>query len=213
LPFVREGLERGERAYHVLPAHRRQDHLDQLLSAGIDVMAAQQSRQLEVAPPEEVYLRDGRFSKEAVLEVIQEVLKAGPTLGFPLTRVIALGFPLRLIAQTLLEDRSTASEWIEYETALNDVLPHHHDAVICCYDANLLNGAIAVDLLRTTRLSLSAADYTRIRFSCRQRNFWLKSLRAAGGHPNRTVAQRRGEMTTGRATICLRPAQRGAPRK
>lgn len=149
LPFVREGLERGERAYHVLPAHCRQDHLDQLLSAGIDVRAAQQRRQLELATPEEVYLRNGRFSKEAMLEVMQELLKAGPTLGFPLTRVIALGVPLRLIAQTLLQDRSTANEWIEYETALNDVLPHHHDAVICCYDANLLNGAIAVDLLRT----------------------------------------------------------------
>ena len=89
LPFVRDGLERGERAYHVLPARYRQEHLDQLRSAGIDVRAAQQRRQLEVATPEEVYLRNGRFSKEAMLEVIQEALKAGPTLGFPLTRLIA----------------------------------------------------------------------------------------------------------------------------
>ena len=83
LPFVRDGLERGERAYHVLPAHYRQEHLDQLLSAGIDVRAAQQRRQLEVATPEEVYLRNGRFSKEAMLEVIQEALKAGPTTRIP----------------------------------------------------------------------------------------------------------------------------------
>jgi len=140
LPFVRDGLERGERAYHVLPAHYRQEHLDQLLSAGIDVRAAQQRRQLEVATPEEVYLRNGRFNKEAMLEVTQEVLKAGPRLGFPLTR---------LIVETVLQDWSVANEWIEYETLLNEVLPHYHDPVICCYDANLLNGAIAVDLLRT----------------------------------------------------------------
>ena len=114
LPFVRDGLERGERAYHVLPARYRQEHLDQLRSAGIDVRAAQQRRQLEVATPEEVYLRNGRFSKEAVLQ-----------------------------------DGSVANEWIEYETRLNDVLPHYHDPVICTYDANLLNGAIAVDILRT----------------------------------------------------------------
>jgi hypothetical protein len=142
LPFVRDGLERGERAYHVLPARYRQEHIDQLHSAGIDVMAAQQSRQLEVATPEEVYLRGGRFSKEAMLEVIQEALKAGPKLGFPLTRLIAH-------AEAVLQDWSVANEWIEYETRLNNVLPHYDDPVICTYDANLLNGTIAVDILRT----------------------------------------------------------------
>jgi hypothetical protein len=142
LPFVRDGLERGERAYHVLPARYRQEHLDQLRSAGIDVRAAQQRRQLEVATPEEVYLRSGRFSKEAMLEVIQEALRAGSMLGFPLTRLIAH-------AEAVLQDGSVANEWIEYETRLNDVLPHYHDPVICTYDANLLNGAIAVDILRT----------------------------------------------------------------
>jgi hypothetical protein len=142
LPFVRDGLERGERAYHVLPARYRQEHLDQLRSAGIDVRAAQQRRQLEVAAPDEVYLRNGRFDKEAMLEVIQEALKAGPTLGFPLTRLIAH-------AEAVLQDGSVANEWIEYESRLNDVLPHYHDPVICTYDANLLNGAIAVDILRT----------------------------------------------------------------
>ena len=36
LPFVRDGIDRGERAYHVLPAQYRQEHLEQLRSAGID---------------------------------------------------------------------------------------------------------------------------------------------------------------------------------
>ena len=37
LPFVRDGLERGERAYHVRPSRYRDEHLEQLRSAGIDV--------------------------------------------------------------------------------------------------------------------------------------------------------------------------------
>jgi hypothetical protein len=142
LPFVRDGIERGERAYHVLPAQYRQEHLDQLRSAGIDITAAQQRRQLEVATPEEVYLRGGGFSKDAMLATIQEALKTGPTLGFPLTRLIAH-------AEAVLQDGSKANEWIEYETRLNDVLPDYEDPVICTYDANLLNGTIAVDILRT----------------------------------------------------------------
>ena len=142
LPFVRDGIDRGERAYHVLPAQYRQEHLEQLRSAGIDVTAALKSQQLEVASPEEVYLRGGGFSKDAMLATIQEALKTGPKLGFPLTRLIAH-------AEAVLQDGSKANEWVEYETRLNDVLPRYDDPVICTYDANLLDGTIAVDILRT----------------------------------------------------------------
>src|SRR5229473_7295169 len=57
LPFVRDGLDRGERAYHVLPPQYREEHLEQLRSAGIDVAGALSRRQLEVATPQETYLR------------------------------------------------------------------------------------------------------------------------------------------------------------
>ena len=63
--------------------------LQQLRDAGIDVEAAQRSRQLELALPEHTYLRSGRFDKEAMLALIQEALRAGTSLGFPLTRMIA----------------------------------------------------------------------------------------------------------------------------
>jgi len=145
LPFVRDGLERGERAYHILPSQYREEHLERLRSAGIDVTAAQRRRQLEVATPQETYLRGGRFDQDAMLILIQEALEKGPTLGFPLTRLIAH-------AETVLwhpEDWSTVNEWIEYETRLNDVLPRFDDPVICTYDANLLSGSIVVDILRT----------------------------------------------------------------
>src|SRR6266403_4758237 len=145
LPFVRDGLERGERAYHVLPSQYREEHLEQLRCAGIDVAAAQRRRQLEVATPQETYLRGGRFDKDAMLTLIQEALKTGATLGFPLTRLIAH-------AETVLwhpEDWSSINEWIESEMRLNDVLLRYDDPVICTYDANLLNGSILVDILRT----------------------------------------------------------------
>jgi hypothetical protein len=142
LPFVRDGLERGERAFHVLPSQYREEHLEQLRSGGIDVVAAQRRRQLEVATPQETYLRGGRFDKNAMLALIQETLKTGTTLGFALTRLVAH-------AETVLEDWANVNDWIEYETRVNEVLPRYSDPVICTYDTNLLNGAIAVDILRT----------------------------------------------------------------
>jgi MEDS: MEthanogen/methylotroph, DcmR Sensory domain len=89
LPFICDGINCGQRAFHVLPSQHRDDHLGRLRDAGIDVEGAQRTRQLEVALPEDTYLRTGRFNKDAMLALIQEALKAGNALGFPLTRMIA----------------------------------------------------------------------------------------------------------------------------
>jgi hypothetical protein len=142
LPFVRDGIERGERAFHVLPSQYREEHLHQLRSAGIDIDAVQRNRQLEVASPAETYLRGGGFSKDAMLVTIRQAIEAGPALGFPLTRLIAH-------AESVLQYGSKVNEWLEYEARLNDLLPRYQDPVICTYDANLLDGAVAVAILRT----------------------------------------------------------------
>jgi hypothetical protein len=65
----------------------------------------------------------------------------GKTLGFPLIRLVAH-------AETVLEDWSNVNDWVEYEMLLNDVLRGYHDPVICTYDANLLDGPLALDILR-----------------------------------------------------------------
>ena len=143
LPFVLDGLDRGERAYHVLRSEYRDQHLQRLRGAGIDVTSAQQQRQLEVAVAEETYLRGGRFDPDAMLALIEETLKAGAALGFPLTRLIAH------VAEKILEDWSNTDEWIKYEARLNEVLPAYNDPVICTYNTNLITGTIAVDVLRT----------------------------------------------------------------
>jgi hypothetical protein len=142
LPFICDGINSGQRAFHVLPAQHREDHLDWLRNAGIDVEKAMKSHQLEVALPEDTYLKTGRFDKDAMLILIQEALKNGTALGFPLTRMIAH-------AETAVNDWKSGNEWVEYEMRLNSVLPNYDDPVICTFDANLLTAPHAVDILRT----------------------------------------------------------------
>jgi len=176
LPFVRDGLERGERAYHILPSQYREEHLEQLRSAGIDVAEAQRRRHVEVVTAQETYLRGGRFNKDAVLALIQEVLKTGATLGFPLTRLFAH-------AETVLEDWSSVNEWIEYETRLNDVLSRYDDPVICTYDANLLNGSIVVDILRTHPVAIIGGLLYENPFFVPPQEFLRQVLQRSGGPP------------------------------
>jgi hypothetical protein len=61
LPFICDGLNSGHRAFHVLPSRYKEDHLQRLRSAGIDLDRAIKSRQLEVEVPDNTYLRKGGF--------------------------------------------------------------------------------------------------------------------------------------------------------
>ena len=123
LPFIKEGIERHEKAFHIVDPALRRDHVHRLEEAGIDVTACESSGQLEVRRWEEAYLRQGHFDQHAMLALIQEVLETGKTQQFPLTRLVAN-------MEWALEDRPGVNDLVEYETRLNFILPKYADPVI-----------------------------------------------------------------------------------
>src|SRR3954466_7801028 len=48
LPFIKEGFERGEKAFHIVDPTLREEHLRRLESAGIEVAAAETKGQFEL---------------------------------------------------------------------------------------------------------------------------------------------------------------------
>jgi hypothetical protein len=123
LPFIKEGIERHEKAFHIVDPALRHDHVHRLAAAGIDVTACESSGQLEVRRWEEAYLRQGHFDQHAMLALIQEVLETGKTQQFLLTRLVAN-------MEWALEDRPGVNDLVEYETRLNFLLPKYADPVI-----------------------------------------------------------------------------------
>src|SRR5712675_1350917 len=67
LPFIKEGFERGEKAFHIVDPTLREEHLRRLESAGIDVAAAETKGQFELCTWAEAYLREGHFEQERML--------------------------------------------------------------------------------------------------------------------------------------------------
>lgn len=122
LPFIKEGFEHGDKAFHIVDPTHRDAHLDRLRREGIDVDAEQQDGRLEVRRWEEAYLRGGRFDQNAMLQLIEQVLSSGKEQGFPLTRLVAN-------MEWALEDRPGVEDIVEYETRLNYILPKYDDAV------------------------------------------------------------------------------------
>jgi hypothetical protein len=173
MPFVCEGINCGHRAYHVLPDRHKQDHFQRLRNAGIDVEKAMKSRQLEIAVPEDTYLRTGRFDKNAMLVLIQLALKAGPELGFPLTRMIAH-------AEAAVDDWKSGYDWVEYEMRLNGVLPNYDDPVICTFDATLLTAPHAIDILRTHPMVIIGGVLVENSFFTRPQDF-IREVQSRAG--------------------------------
>ena len=89
LPYIKDGIDRGEKAFHIVDPQRRQEHLRALEEAGIQVAEVDGSGQLEVRGWEEAYLRGGRFNQDAMLQLIEEVLRGGKAQGFSITRLVA----------------------------------------------------------------------------------------------------------------------------
>jgi hypothetical protein len=145
LPFILEGIGRGEKAFHIVRSTNRDDHLHRLGDAGIDVEAAQSRRQLEVIPWQEAYLRGGGFNPDSMLELMEETLNRSKEEGFPLARIIGG-------AEWALEEHPTVDELLEYEARLNLLLPDYEDAVTCTYDLTKFGAEVVVDALRTHRL-------------------------------------------------------------
>ena len=123
LPFIKEGFERGEKAFHIVDPELRDEHVQRLESTGIDVAAGEQSGQFELRNWADAYLRDGHFDQDRMLGLIQEVLEGGSRQGFLLTRLVAH-------MEWALEDRPGVDDLVEYETKLNYVLPRYKDPVI-----------------------------------------------------------------------------------
>jgi hypothetical protein len=123
LPFIREGFNRGEKAFHIVDPKLREEHMRRLTSAGIDLSAAERDGSFELRNWEDAYLRDGHFDQDRMLALIQEVLEGGKSQGFALTRLVAH-------MEWALEDRPGVNDLVEYETRLNYILPRYKDPVI-----------------------------------------------------------------------------------
>jgi len=141
LPFITEGIGRGERAVHIVDPGRRREHLDRLAVAGVNVREALERRQLEVREWAEFFRVDGRFEPERTVRLLMELLGEGRALGYPTTR--AIGF-----MEWALEDvPGIEAITTTYEALLDITLRHSSDAVICAYDVRRHRPAVIVDIL------------------------------------------------------------------
>src|SRR5260221_13324664 len=70
MPFIREGMEQGDRALHIVNPSFRSEHAQRVTEAGIDAARAQVEGQLEIIGWDQAYLRGGTFNQSAMLSLL-----------------------------------------------------------------------------------------------------------------------------------------------
>jgi hypothetical protein len=58
-PYVKDGLAQGDKAFHLVDPILREDHLNRLAEAGVNVQRGMDTGQLEVRPWQDAPLRGG----------------------------------------------------------------------------------------------------------------------------------------------------------
>jgi len=142
LPFIKDGFECGDRAFHVIDSELREEHVRRLQSAGVDVAKAEQAGQFRLYDWHDLYFKYGHFDQHRVIDLIERELKAGVRQGFRFSRSIGH-------MEWALQDRPGVDDLVEYEARLNYVLPRYNDPIICVYDLSKFGGAVVMDILRT----------------------------------------------------------------
>lgn len=141
MPFFKEGLERGEKLFHIVDARLHDEHIRACSEAGIDTESAQETGQLEVCHWEDAYLKDGHFDGDRMIDTLRDVFESNRA-RYGLCRLMG-------DMEWALESVPGVTDIIEYETKLNYVLPDYPDPVVCVYDLNKHSGSVVMDILRT----------------------------------------------------------------
>jgi hypothetical protein len=142
MPFIREGLEEGDRAFHIVDPFLRSDHTQRIAEAGFDTARAEVEGQLEIIGWDEAYLRGGSFNPSEMLSLLPVLLNNGRARGFPVTRFIA-------DVAWVLNNPGAVDLMLDYECRVNLALPKAGDIVICSYDLDTVDASMVVAAMRT----------------------------------------------------------------
>ena len=142
IPFIREGLERGQKAVYIGDPKLHQERLGMLSAAGVDVPAMEKAGQLELRGWDETYLRDGRFDIGEMLDFIPRTLESAREQGFSLTRMAGHG-------EWIGDNCPGSADFLRYEIKLNQLIPKDRDVILCLYDLSKLGAGVVMDTLRS----------------------------------------------------------------
>jgi PAS domain S-box-containing protein len=142
VPFIRIGLERGEKCIYIADDGTEAVVRDVMGAEGIDVERAIANNSLVLEKKEAAYLRHGSFDPTWIFtfwaDATAEAMRQGYTA-------------LRATGETewVFRGAPGLERWTEYESRMTQILAHHNCLALCQYDRRLFPPELVLDLIRT----------------------------------------------------------------
>ena len=146
-PFYKEAVEQGEQNLHIVDPLQLNDHRHRLAHTDIDAPHCEACGQLQVLAWEDAYLEDGAFNKDKMLAKVEHLTGNGRDTGFSRVRIMGN-------MDWVFTDIPGATDILEYEAEVNEVLARNRQPGVCVYDIAKLSGSMMMDILRTHPLTL-----------------------------------------------------------
>lgn len=143
-PFVREGVERGERLMYFVDPAERASLLSHHRHIGIDTPLLLRQGQCIMRTWSETYLRDGHFDRDAMTDLLGTLL--GDSASPRIRMITDMGWAA--------QEPDVSQLMLEYEALAGSTQPQYPHISICVYDTAKFGGDVLIDVLRTHPMAL-----------------------------------------------------------
>jgi PAS domain S-box-containing protein len=142
IPFIRIGLDRGEKCIYIADDGTVSDVRQAMESEGIDVDRAIASNALVLATKDQAYLEHGSFDPDWMFSFWKEATQLAMSEGFS---------ALRATGETewVLRGGRGLERWMEYESKLTHTLSESNCSALCQYNRRLFPPELILDVIRT----------------------------------------------------------------
>ncbi len=142
VPFVRIGLERGEKCLYIADDETEASVREALAAEGLDVDQAIATHRLMITTKQAAYLNRGSFDPDWMLRFWAAASAEATRQGFS---------ALRGAGETawVLREVSGFEQWIEYECRVTHLVARHNCQLLCLYNLRQIPASLARDIIRT----------------------------------------------------------------
>ena len=142
VPFIRIGLDRGEKCIYIADDGTVGDVRKAMQSEGIDVERATASKALVLATKEQAYLKHGSFHPDWMFTFWKKATQLAMSEGFSAVRATGE-------TEWVLRGGRGLERWMEYESRLTHTLSESNCSALCQYNRRLFPPELLLDVIRT----------------------------------------------------------------
>ena len=142
VPFIRIGLERGERCVYIVDDNTAETVVGAIAARGTDVGGALRSGRLAILNKQDAYLKQGYFDPDWMIDFLARAVDEAKEAGFPALRVTGE-------MTWVLGGEAGTHRLMEYEAKLNYFFPEHDALAVCQYNYGRFQPQVIGDVIST----------------------------------------------------------------